>query len=85
MGIKSYNFMDNFSQFIFLLCVAFSFILIAILLYYIQKFREIVKNLLIKTYKDLKWNGVIRTLTVSYLKIGIFVSLKIKNEYPNLI
>ena len=32
----------------------------------------------------MKWNGIIRTLTVSYLKIGIFVSLKIQNEYSTL-
>ena len=32
----------------------------------------------------MKWNGIIRTLTVSYLKIGIFISLKIQNEYKIL-
>jgi hypothetical protein len=32
----------------------------------------------------MKWNGTIRSITVSYLKLAIYASLKIQNEKNTL-
>ena len=32
----------------------------------------------------MKWNGTIRSITISYLKLAIYASLKIQNEKTTL-
>jgi hypothetical protein len=58
--------------------------MIGIPLYLVPSIRDRIKDKLVKVYLKMKWNGTIRSLTVSYLKIAIFVSLKIQNEFSSL-
>ena len=84
MGITSYDFLEYFSQFLLILALAFLLIIIGIILYLVPSIRDKIKDKLVKVYLKMKWNGTIRSLTVSYLKIAIFISLKIQNEFPSL-
>jgi hypothetical protein len=42
--------------------------------------KEKIKKYLIETYKEMKWNGIIRSITISYLKLSLTFSVKIKCE-----
>jgi len=59
-------------------------LMIGIILYLIPSFKDKIKDKLLNIYREMKWNGTIGSLTISYLKIAIFVSLKIQNEFSNL-
>jgi len=43
-------------------------------------YKEKIKKYLIETYKEMKWNGVIRAITISFLKLSLTFSVKIKCE-----
>jgi hypothetical protein len=69
--------LDNFSQFIFILIIASLLMIVGLIIYYVPKINQKVKEKIVQAFRNMKWNGIIRTLTVSYLKIAIYVSLKI--------
>ena len=50
------------------------------LLFCCGSFKEKIKKYMIETYKKMKWNGIIRSITISYLKLCLTFSVKIKCE-----
>jgi len=77
LGLESDNILMNISPFIVLIGFYLVIVSLLLLLLLIPKVKDVVKNLLVGQYEALRWGGVLRTLTFSYLSIGISLSAKI--------
>jgi hypothetical protein len=71
--------------------VAFLLLLFSVLvMLFVHKYREKIKKILNKTYEDMMFNGIIRSITLAYIKFAIAFGfqvellLKLKRERTTL-
>lgn len=84
LGMSSSNMLDSMMTYIFILGV-FAVLLILISFLYIfpcmrLKIADFVKDKINK----MKWNGVLRAITISYLKLSVGLSIQIQSERDNI-
>ena len=61
--------------YIFIFGIFAASLMISLMFYVLPSLRNKVKELLRDKFAKMKWNGVMRSITVSYLKICIGLSL----------
>lgn len=77
-GIKSGNFLINMGPIVFIVPIALLAMIIVALVYIFKKFRRPIQKKLKKVKRALVWNGVIRLVTLSYLKYCVAVNAAIR-------
>jgi len=77
-GIKSGNFLINMGPIVFIVPITLLAMIIVALVYVFKRFRRPIQKKLKKVKRALVWNGVIRLVTLSYLKYCVAVNAAIR-------
>ncbi len=66
--------------YLFILGLFVVVLIIAAMFYFVPCLKDKVKYFLIEQYKELKWNGVMLSITISFLKICLGLSMQFQSE-----
>ena len=75
LGMTSSNMLDNMMTYLFMLGLAVAFMIILSMFLIFPCLRQKIQQFITDKIKKLKWNGLMRGLTVSYLKLCVGLSL----------
>lgn len=75
LGMTSSNILDNMMTYLFMLGLAVAFLIILSMFFIFPCLRQKIQQFITDKIKKLKWNGLMRGLTVSYLKLCVGLSL----------
>ena len=75
LGMTSSNILDNMMTYLFMLGLAVAFLIILSMFLIFPCLRQKIQQFITDKIKKLKWNGLMRGLTVSYLKLCVGLSL----------
>ena len=75
LGMTSSNILDNMMTYLFMLGLAVAFMIILSMFLIFPCLRQKIQQFITDKIKKLKWNGLMRGLTVSYLKLCVGLSL----------
>ncbi len=77
LGMTSTSMIDNMMTYIFIFGLIVLLLILISLLFIFPCIREKIIGFLKDKMIKLKWNGILRAITVSYLKLSLGVSIKI--------
>ena len=75
LGMTSSNILDNMMTYLFMLGIAVAFLIILSMFLIFPCLRQKIQQFITDKIKKLKWNGFMRGVTVSYLKLCVGLSL----------
>lgn len=75
LGMTSSNILDNMMTYLFMLGLAVAFLIILSMFLLFPCLRQKIQQFITDKIKKFKWNGLMRGLTVSYLKLCVGLSL----------
>lgn len=75
LGMTSCNILDNMMTYLFIMGIFVAFLIILSIFLIIPCIREKIYKFIVDKFKKMKWNGLLRGVTVSYLKLCLGLSL----------
>jgi len=74
--MTSNNILDKIMSYLFVLGIVVAFLIILSIFLIFTCLKEKIQKFILDKIKKMKWNGVMRGLTVSYLKLCVGLSLQ---------
>ena len=82
--MTSTSILDNMMTYIFIIGLLVIILMLISLLFIFPCIRQKIIDFFKDKIKKLKWNGVLRGITVSYLKLSLGLSIQIQSERNDL-
>ena len=78
--MNSTSMLDNLLPYLFILGIFVVVLIFAAMFYFVPFLKDKVLNSLKEQYKSLKWNGIMLSITISFLKICLGLSMQFQSE-----
>jgi hypothetical protein len=75
LGMNSTSMLDNLMPYLFILGIFVAILIFALILYMIPCIKQKIYAILKEQYAVFKWNGLLLSITVSFLKICLGLSI----------